>query len=56
MVGAGDGLGGAIAKAFAAEGLTVCITRRPRNLDQLEVLASEIRSAGGKVHEITVTA
>ncbi|MCP2937729.1 SDR family NAD(P)-dependent oxidoreductase, partial [Salmonella enterica subsp. enterica serovar Typhimurium] len=33
-------------KAFAAEGYTVCMTRRPRHLDQLEALAAEIRSSG----------
>jgi NAD(P)-dependent dehydrogenase (short-subunit alcohol dehydrogenase family) len=50
IVGVGEGVGGAIAKAFAAEGYTVCITRRTRNLDQLEALAGEIRAAGGTVH------
>lgn len=47
VVGAGDGVGGAIARAFAAEGLEVCITRRARNLDQLEELAATIRAEGG---------
>jgi NAD(P)-dependent dehydrogenase (short-subunit alcohol dehydrogenase family) len=47
VIGAGDGLGGAIAKAFAREGMTVCITRRPRHVDQLETLARAIREAGG---------
>jgi NAD(P)-dependent dehydrogenase (short-subunit alcohol dehydrogenase family) len=50
IVGVGEGVGGAIAKAFAAEGYAVCITRRARNLDQLEALAAEIRAAGGTVH------
>ncbi len=50
IVGVGEGVGGAIAKAFAAEGYSVCITRRARNLDQLEALAGEIRAAGGTVH------
>ena len=50
IVGVGEGVGGAIAKAFAVEGYTVCITRRARNLDQLEVLAGEIRATGGTVH------
>jgi NAD(P)-dependent dehydrogenase (short-subunit alcohol dehydrogenase family) len=50
VVGAGDGLGSAVARAFAAEGLTVCITRRARNLDRLEALADEIRAAGGEAH------
>ncbi len=48
VVGAGDGVGGAIARAFAAEGFTVAITRRDRNLDQLQGLADEIGQAGGK--------
>ena len=46
VVGVGDGVGSAIAKTFAAEGYTVCMTRRPRHLDQLEALAAEIRSSG----------
>ena len=50
VVGAGDGLGSAVARAFAAEGLAVCITRRARNLERLEALADEIRAAGGEAH------
>jgi NAD(P)-dependent dehydrogenase (short-subunit alcohol dehydrogenase family) len=46
VVGVGDGVGSAIARAFAAEGYTVCMTRRPRHLDQLEALAAEIRAGG----------
>lgn len=46
VVGVGDGVGSAIARAFAAEGYTVCMTRRPRHLDQLEALAAEIRAQG----------
>ena len=56
VVGAGDGVGGAIARAFAAEGHPVCITRRARNLDQLEALAGEIRAAGGAAHAFGVDA
>lgn len=56
VVGAGDGVGGAIAKAFAAEGYEVCITRRARNLDQLEELAQSIRDAGGKARAYGVDA
>ena len=56
VIGAGDGVGGAIAKAFAAEGLTVCVTRRARNIDQLEALAEDIRKAGGKAHAFGVDA
>lgn len=56
VIGAGDGVGGAIAKAFAAEGLTVCVTRRARNIDQLEALAEDIRKAGGEAHAFGVDA
>lgn len=48
VVGAGDGLGAAIARAFAAEGLTVCVSRRPRHVDELDALARSIREAGGE--------
>jgi NAD(P)-dependent dehydrogenase (short-subunit alcohol dehydrogenase family) len=47
IIGAGDGVGAAIGGAFAKEGLTVCLTRRPRNLDQLEATAKSIRDEGG---------
>jgi short-subunit dehydrogenase len=50
VIGAGDGVGGAIARAFAAEGHPVCITRRGRNLDQLEALAATIRAEGAAAH------
>ena len=56
VVGAGDGVGGAIARAFAAEGHAVCITRRERNLDQLEALAADIRAKGGVAHAFGVDA
>jgi len=56
VVGAGDGVGGAIARAFAAEGFDVCITRRARNLEQLEALAQSIRDDGGKAHAFGVDA
>ena len=46
IIGAGDATGGAIAKAFAAEGLTACINRRSRNAEQLEALAQSIRDRG----------
>src|SRR5277367_356825 len=48
VVGAGDGLGAAVARAFAREGLAVCLTRRPRHLEQLGALAQSIRDAGGR--------
>ena len=56
IVGAGDGVGSAIARAFAREGLAVCITRRPRNLDQLETVAASIRAEGGQAHAFGVDA
>ena len=46
VIGAGDGVGAAIARAFAREGMTACITRRARNLDQLEATAQSIRDEG----------
>lgn len=50
IVGAGDGLGGAIASAFASEGYEICVTRRPRHLPELEALAKKIRADGGRAH------
>ena len=48
VIGAGDATGAAVARRFAREGFTACITRRPRHMDKLEALAEEIRAAGGK--------
>ena len=56
IIGAGDGLGGAIAKAFARDGHPVCIARRARHLEQLDVLASEIRAQGSIAHTFGVDA
>lgn len=56
VVGAGDGVGGAIARAFAAQGLAVCVTRRARNLDRLDALVADIRQAGGVAHAFGVDA
>lgn len=56
VIGAGDGVGGAIARAFAAAGHEVCVTRRARNLDQLEALARSIREAGGRARAYGVDA
>ncbi len=50
VIGAGEGLGGAIARAFAGEGLAVCVTRRPRHTVALEALAQRIRAEGGEAH------
>ncbi len=56
VVGAGLGVGGSIARAFAREGMVVVMTRRPRNLDQLEDLAGQIRAEGGEAHAMGVDA
>ena len=48
VIGAGDALGGAIAKRFAREGYAAVIVRR--HADQLEPLAAAIREAGGEAH------
>jgi NAD(P)-dependent dehydrogenase (short-subunit alcohol dehydrogenase family) len=56
VVGAGDGLGAALAGAFAAEGLTVCVTRRPRHADALEALAAALRAKGAKAHAFPLDA
>ena len=45
VIGAGDFIGGAIAKRFAAEGFTVFVGRR--NGDKLAPLVAEIEAAGG---------
>lgn len=46
IIGAGDATGGAVARAFAREGLTACVTRRPRHAAALEALAYAIRDEG----------
>lgn len=46
IIGAGDATGGAIARAFAAEGFVACVNRRERNADALEALAAAIRETG----------
>ena len=56
VVGAGDGLGAAVAEAFAAEGLIVGLTRRPRHADALEGLAARLRARGGRAHALPLDA
>ncbi len=46
IIGAGDATGGAIARRFAREGYTACVTRR--SLDKLQPLLEQIRAAGGQ--------
>ncbi|MFT5180408.1 MAG: NAD(P)-dependent dehydrogenase (short-subunit alcohol dehydrogenase family) [Alphaproteobacteria bacterium] len=48
IVGAGDATGGAIARRFAAEGYTVCVTRR--KVEKLDGLVAAIEAEGGSVH------
>ena len=48
VVGAGDATGGAVAKRFAREDFSVCVTRR--TLDKLQPLLSDIQQAGGVAH------
>jgi len=45
VIGAGDATGGAIAKRFARERFTVCVTRR--SLDRLDPLLEHINNSGG---------
>ncbi len=54
VIGAGDALGGAIARRFAREGFAAVIVRR--HLEQLEPLAAAIRAAGGEAHPFGVDA
>ncbi|MBV5269199.1 MAG: SDR family NAD(P)-dependent oxidoreductase, partial [Afipia sp.] len=48
VIGAGDYIGGEIAKKFASEGFTVFAGRR--NGDKLAPLVKEIEAAGGEIH------
>src|SRR5579863_1401900 len=56
VIGAGDGLGASIARAFAREGLCVCVTRRPRHVEAIERLAQTIRAEGGEAHAFSLDA
>ncbi|MGF1456601.1 MAG: SDR family NAD(P)-dependent oxidoreductase [Alphaproteobacteria bacterium] len=56
VIGAGDATGGALARAFAAQGLTACGVRRPRHRGDLERLAAGIRSNGHKARAFGVDA
>jgi NAD(P)-dependent dehydrogenase (short-subunit alcohol dehydrogenase family) len=48
IIGAGDFIGAAIARKFAAEGFTVVAGRR--NGEKLAPLVTEIEAAGGRIH------
>ncbi|MGE4325898.1 MAG: SDR family NAD(P)-dependent oxidoreductase, partial [Pseudodonghicola sp.] len=54
IVGAGDHIGAAIAKRFAAGGFTVCLGRR--NGDKLAPLVAEIEASGGHAHGFSMDA
>ena len=54
IVGAGDYVGTAIARRFAAGGFTVCLGRR--NGDKLAPLVQEITDAGGIAHGFSLDA
>lgn len=56
VIGAGDATGGAIARRFAREGYRTVVTRRARNLPQLEALAAGIRDQGGEAHAFGIDA
>ena len=47
VMGAGNATGGAIARRFAREGYTACISRR--NVEKLQPLVQSIEEAGGRV-------
>jgi NAD(P)-dependent dehydrogenase (short-subunit alcohol dehydrogenase family) len=47
VIGAGDATGGAIARRFAREGYTACVTRR--HAEKLTSLVQQIEAAGGRV-------
>ncbi|GIH24205.1 3-oxoacyl-ACP reductase [Acrocarpospora phusangensis] len=54
IYGGGGAIGGAVARAFAAEGARVYLTGR--SLDAVETVAGEIRSVGGSVETARVDA
>jgi short-subunit dehydrogenase len=56
VIGAGDDTGAAIGRAFAREGLTSCLVRRPRHVNALETLAQSIREEGHKAIALPIDA
>ncbi len=56
VIGAGDATGGAIARAFAREGLIACVSRRPRHAEAIEALAASIRADGHDAYALPVDA
>jgi len=54
IIGAGDAIGSAIVRQFAAQGLTVCAARR--NGDRLAPLVQELTAAGHPAHAFSCDA
>lgn len=54
VVGAGPGLGGAVARRFAREGYVACVVRRKE--EELAPLCAEIEAAGGRALALGVDA
>lgn len=54
VMGAGDAIGSAIARKFAARGFTVCAARR--NGDKLAPLVAELTASGHEVHAFSCDA
>src|SRR4051812_41589366 len=54
VIGAGDYIGGEIAKKFASEGFTVFAGRR--NGDKLAPLVKDIEASGGEIHARSIDA
>lgn len=54
IVGAGDYIGAAVSRRFAAEGYTVCMARR--NGDQLQPVVDEIKKNGGEAFGFSMDA
>ncbi len=48
VIGAGDATGGAIARRFAREGYSACVTRR--SLDKLQPLLEKVKADGGTAY------
>ena len=54
LVGAGDAIGAAVARRFAAGGLQVCVARR--DATKAKALIDEVAASGGKVQAFSVDA
>lgn len=52
VIGAGDATGSAVARRFAKEGFTLCVTRR--SVEKLSALVSDIEAAGESSNHLVV--